>query len=139
MSGKQKPKEPVKKEPVKKEPVIHAGGRELRFLFDVQAWCEIEENFGCLQSMNQRMGSKEKPMEASLALIAVTMNAWNRHTGAQADITTDWLKENLTPGQVTEAALFSKAAVVEGMKREDAQEEEDTDVGAEELQKKTGA
>ena len=32
MSGKQKPKEPVKK-----EPVIHAGGRELRFLFDVQA------------------------------------------------------------------------------------------------------
>ena len=89
--------------------------------------------------MNQRMGSKEKPMEASLALIAVTMNAWNRHTGAQADITTDWLKENLTPGQVTEAALFSKAAGVEGMKREDAQEEEDTDVGAEELQKKTGA
>ena len=133
-SGKQNPKEPVKK-----EPVIHAGGRELRFLFDVRAWCEIEEIFGSLQIMNQRMGSKEKPMEASLALIAVTMNAWNRHTGAQADITTDWLKENLTPGQVTEAALFSKAAVVEGMKREDAQEEEDTDVGAEELQKKTGA
>lgn len=132
--GKQNPKEPVKK-----EPVIHAGGRELRFLFDVRAWCEIEEIFGSLQIMNQRMGSKEKPMEASLALIAVTMNAWNRHTGAQADITTDWLKENLTPGQVTEAALFSKAAVVEGMKREDAQEEEDTDVGAEELQKKTGA
>ena len=46
--GKQNPKEPVKKEPVKKEPVekepvIHAGGRELRFLFDVRAWCEISE------------------------------------------------------------------------------------------------
>ena len=134
MSGKQKPKEPVKK-----EPVIHAGGRELRFLFDVQAWCEIEEIFGSLQSMNQRMSSKEKPMEASLALIAVTMNAWNRHKGAPEDVTTDWLKVNLTPGQVTEAALFAKAALVEGMRREDAPEEEDADVGAEELQKKTGA
>ena len=89
--------------------------------------------------MNQRMGSKEKPMEASLALIAVTMNAWNRHKCAPEDVTTDWIKVNLTPGQVTEAALFAKAALVEGMRREDAQEEEDADVGAEELQKKTGA
>lgn len=119
--------------------MIHASGKELRFLFDVRAWCDIEEIFGSLQAMNQRMGSMEKPMDASISLIAVTINAWNRHSGTQADMTEDWLKDNLTPAQVTEAALYAKTALVDGMKREDAQEEDDSDVGAEELQKKTGA
>lgn len=119
---------------------ITAGGRTIGFRFDVQAWLCVEEAFGSLEAMTRRMDGGEKPMEASLTLAAIEANAYERHTGGTPDITAEWLRENLTPRSASLACSYAKVALVEGMKRGSAEDgDEDVDVVAEELQKKTGA
>lgn len=118
---------------------MKVGGRELHFAFDLQAWFDVEKAFGSLTEMNRRFEEQDRPMEAGVALAAITASAGARADGSEP-VTTEWLAKVLTPKQASKASGMAKAAFVEGMTRDEAEEEEKpTDEVAEEIQKKTSA
>lgn len=119
---------------------MSAGGREMRFAFDLQAWFDVEKAFGSLTEMNRRFEEQDRPMEAGLELAAITASAGARADGGEP-VTVEWLAKVLTPKQASKAAGMAKAAFVEGMTRDEAEENEEkpTDEVAEEIQKKTNA
>lgn len=118
---------------------LKAGGREMRFAFDLQAWFDVEKAFGSLNEMNRRFEEQDRPMEAGLELAAITASAGARADGGEP-VTVEWMMQVLTPRQASKAAGMAKAAFVQGMTRDEAEDEEKpTDEVAEELQKKTSA
>lgn len=112
--------------------------KQLRMYFDLKAWLEAEEAFGSLEDMYKQLEEGKAPMRNTLTLAAITANAGARHEGREPDVTLEWLQENLSPKQAKAINTMAKIAVVEGMKRETADDEDEpVDVVAEELQKKT--
>lgn len=113
-------------------------GKELKMYFDLQAWLDAEEAYGSLEEMYKQLEEGKAPMRNALTLAAITANAGARHAGREPDVTTEWLMENLSPKQARAINTMAKIAVIKGMKRETADDEDDAvDVVAEELQKKT--
>lgn len=117
-----------------------AKGRELAMHFDNKAWLAIEEEFGSLEAMYELLDGKDKPLFHTVRMTAVIANAGERKAGRPADITTEWLTENLSPKQLRKANTMAKAAIMEGWKRE-AEEDDDVpvDVELEAIQKKTAS
>lgn len=115
-----------------------AKGRELAMHFDNKAWLAIEEEFGSLEAMYELLDGKDKPLYHTVRMTAVIANAGERKAGRLADITPEWLTENLSPKQLRKANTMAKAAIMEGWKRE-AEEDDDVpvDVELEAIQKKT--
>lgn len=115
-----------------------AKGRELTMHFDNKAWLAIEEEFGSLEAMYELLDGKDKPLYHTVRMTAVIANAGERKAGRHADITPEWLTENLSPKQLRKANTMAKAAIMEGWKRE-AEEDDDVpvDVELEAIQKKT--
>ena len=115
-----------------------AKGRELTMHFDNKAWLAIEEEFGSLEAMYELLDGKDKPLFNTVRMTAVIANAGERKAGRPADITPEWLTENLSPKQLRKANTMAKAAIMEGWKRE-AEEDDDVpvDVELEAIQKKT--
>ena len=116
-----------------------AKGRELTMYFDNKAWMAIEEEFGSLEAMYELMDGKDKPLFHTVRMTAVIANAGERKAGRPADITPEWLMDNLTPKQIRAANTMAKLAIMEGWKRETVDEDEDgpVDVELEAIQKKT--
>lgn len=117
-----------------------AKGRELTMHFDNKAWLAIEEEFGSLEAMYELLDGKDKPLYHTVRMTAVIANAGERKAGRPADITPEWLTENLSPKQLRKANTMAKAAIMEGWKRE-AEEDDDVpvDVELEAIQKKTAS
>ena len=117
-----------------------AKGRELTMHFDNKAWLVIEEEFGSLEAMYELLDGKDKPLYHTVRMTAVIANAGERKAGRPADITPEWLTENLSPKQLRKANTMAKAAIMEGWKRE-AEEDDDVpvDVELEAIQKKTAS
>lgn len=117
-----------------------AKGRELAMHFDNKAWLAIEEEFGSLEAMYELLDGKDKPLYHTVRMTAVIVNAGERKAGRPADITPEWLTENLSPKQLRKANTMAKAAIMEGWKRE-AEEDDDVpvDVELEAIQKKTAS
>lgn len=117
-----------------------AKGRELTMHFDNKAWLAIEEEFGSLEAMYELLDGKDKPLFHTVRMTAVIANAGERKAGRPADITPEWLTENLSPKQLRKANTMAKAAIMEGWKRE-AEEDDDVpvDVELEAIQKKTAS
>ena len=114
-------------------------GVTLRMRFDTAAWLELEEEFGSLQQMYELLEGDRAPMTVNLKVAAITARCGAKHAGEKADITWEWLRDNLTPKQARKANTLAKIAMAEGMKREEMDDEDEAvDVVAEELQKKTG-
>lgn len=115
-----------------------AKGRELTMHFDNKAWLAIEEEFGSLEAMYELLDGKDKPLYHTVRMTAVIANAGERKAGRPADITPEWLTENMSPKQLRKANTMAKAAIMEGWKRE-AEEDDDVpvDVELEAIQKKT--
>lgn len=116
-----------------------AKGRELHMHFDNKAWLAIEDEFGSLEAMYELMDGKEKPLYHTVRMTSVIANAGERKAGRTPDITPEWLLENLTPKQIRAANTMAKLAIMEGWKRENVDEDEDSpvDVELEAIQKKT--
>lgn len=121
-----------------KELKMKAAGRELHFAFDLQAWYDVEKAFGSMTEMNRRFDEQDRPMEAGLELAAIAVSAGARANGEEPE-SLEWLRENLSPRKAAMACGLAKAAFIEGMSREDDEDEDEAavDVVAEEIQKKT--
>lgn len=121
-----------------KELKMKAAGRELHFAFDLQAWYDVEKAFGSMTEMNRRFDEQDRPMEAGLELAAIAVSAGAR-ANDEEPASLEWMRENLSPKKAAMACGLAKAAFIEGMSREDDENEDEAavDVVAEELQKKT--
>lgn len=116
---------------------LKTGDRELLLRYDIQAMCEIEEEYGCIEDLLDKMAGNARPADAALFLISCTANAGERHRGGRADITPEWLKENLSPKQLKEGRVYAQLAVMLSMKREYATDDDgDVDEVLEEIRKK---
>lgn len=117
---------------------MDARGVTLRMYFDTSAWMEIEEEFGSIQQMYELLDADKKPLTVNMKVAAITARCGARHAGETADVTWEWLRDNLTPKQARKANTLAKLAIAQGMKREEVDDEDEAvDVVAEELQKKT--
>lgn len=117
--------------------VMMVGGAEIRFRFDLEAWCEIEDEIGSLDALTDRLDKNDRPTQASIALIAATINAGKRHAGETDRIDADWVRRSMSPKQFKLANALARQAFVIGMRRDEAQDEdEDVDVVAQEIKKK---
>lgn len=116
---------------------MSVGEKTLTFRYDVQALCEIEEDHGTLEALLDKMSGKDRPTQAQLYLIACTANAGARFRREAEGVTTEWLRANLSPGQMTKARMMAQAAVMVGMHRENALDDDgDVDETLEEIRKK---
>ena len=120
-----------------KELSMVAGGREFTLRYTVQVICDAEEKYGSINTLQKRMGGDDKPMEAALDMMAYMANAGEKHAGRKADFTAEWFKQNLSPKQLNDARVLTQRAMLVGMHRECA-EDEDVAVDAvlEEIRKK---
>lgn len=116
---------------------MSVGEKTLTFRYDVQALCEIEEDHGTLDALLDKMSGKDRPTQAQLYLIACTVNAGARFRGEAEGATPEWLRAHLSPGQLTKARVMAQAAVMVGMHRENALDDDgDVDETLEEIRKK---
>lgn len=117
---------------------LTAGGREIKFRWDVEAWLELEDSGHSLEWVLAEIG-KEAPHRAWLAFAAPMANSGARHAGEAADITPEWLGKNLTPNQLQIVKACCKVAYAMGCLRKsagDEDEDEEVDAVLEKLQKK---
>lgn len=120
-----------------KKLTLKAGGRELLLRYDLQMLCDVEEEYGNLDELLEKMDGKERPTKHALYMIACAANTGERHRGGTEDVTPEWLKENLSPKQQKEARAMARIAVMLGMRREYAADDDgDVDEVLEEIRKK---
>lgn len=116
---------------------LKAGGRELLLRYDLQMLCDVEDEYGSLDDLLDKMEGKERPTTHALFMIACAANAGERHRSGAEDVTTEWLKENLSPRQQREASAMARFAIMLGMRREYAADDDgDVDEVLEEIRKK---
>lgn len=116
-----------------------AGGRELFFYWDLEAWFEVEEKLGSIETLTRRVtGNNEQPAGASAVLICASANAGFRRQGLSDRIDEEWLKKSVGCGAFKRMNALAREAYITGMRREEAQEEneEPVDVVAAEIKKK---
>lgn len=104
---------------------MQAGGRELLFAFDTQAWLDIEERLGSIDALLDAINDNKKPLTSSMELAAVTATCGERRRGSADVITVAWLTEHLTPRQIKRANSLARTALTVGMRRETVEQDED--------------
>lgn len=114
-----------------------AGGRELHFYWDLQAWFDVEEKIGSIDVLARRINSDgEQPAQASAVLIEATANAGYRRLGSRDRIDQKWILETLGCKAFKRLNALARRAFIEGMRRENAQDEDEpVDVVAQEIKK----
>ena len=116
-----------------------AGGRELCLWWDLEAWFEVEEKLGSIEKMTKRiLGDDEQPARASAALICACVNAGYRRSGSKERIDENWLNDNVGAKAFKRLNTLARRAYIEGMAREENEEESETavDVVAQQIKKK---
>lgn len=122
-----------------KEFEMEAAGRTLLMRFDTKAWMEIEEKFGRLRTLTDKLDEEHPRLTEGLELAAITANGGVRYRGRDEEpVSAAWLADHLAPKAAQRAVYLAKQAVIFGMRRDrlDADAQEDMDVVAAELRRK---
>ena len=112
------------------ELVMMVKERKLLFRFTTRAWWNIEQKVGSLNVLLERMKSDDKPLDAMTILCAETATAGAKHEGETGKITQDWILDNMTPREVKRAGRMAKDAVTVGMRRENAEQDDEEVIDA---------
>ena len=119
---------------------LKAGNREMLLRYDLQALWDIEEEHGSIEALLEKMDGRDKPAAATAFLVACMANAGERYRTGRDDIdavTPEWLKKNLSPGQMNKARGMALKAMVLGNYREYAADDDgDVDETLAEIRKK---
>lgn len=116
---------------------MQAAGRTLRLRWDVRAQVEIEEAGYGLNAMLEALNG-DAPTKPRAVLCAAMCNSGARHEGEPADMTAEWLLDNLTTAQMAVIGRLSNLAFQVGNRRKLAEDDdgEAVDLVLEELKKK---
>lgn len=115
--------------------------REIQLRFDMTAYEMIEARWEGYAEMLDALSARKTRSRTLCELIAIFGNAALIAQGREPDLTHDWVASNMSPRQRGEADRAVGAAIREGMRMEEDEEDEaPQDVVLEELEaKKNGA
>lgn len=104
-----------------------AGGREITLRYTVGVIAEAEEAYGSIDKLQEAMAGDDKPIIATLDMIAYMANAHERHKNREPIYTREWLRDHLTPKQLGKMKIMTQYAIMVGLRR-DVTEDEDVAV-----------
>lgn len=95
---------------------INIGGREIPLRFKMPEFRDIEEAIGNLGQINELLMKGKNRIRNTITVIRICGNAGLKNAGEKADLTDDWLADNMDPYALAEY----QNAVFRVMSRENA-------------------
>jgi hypothetical protein len=118
---------------------IKIGEREIPLRFRMPEFLEIEENVGNLGEIRQLILKGKQRLRNMITVTRILGNAGLKAAGETADLTDEWLTENMEPHKLLQYQLAVIACLSEESKSEAAEEESESherDLVLEEIQEK---
>ena len=120
------------------------GKRKIPLVFDMDSWIEIEENVCALSRLNEVVGQhnmqgrKSDMLRSLVAMVRIMGNEGLELDGQPKDLTDEWLKKNIRPGQMLDIKVAVITEIDKGMRLETVEykENEERDLVLEEINKK---
>ncbi len=114
--------------------------REFNLVFTTAAWMQIEDAFGGIEAISERLEAGNCIASTIVKLIVILGNQGLMLAGKKGDLSEDWIAMNLRPADVASAASECVAAINRGMGMETSNgDDEAVDVVLEEIEKKKDA
>ena len=118
---------------------INIGGRRIPLRFRMSQFIEIEEEVGNLGELKEMILKGKQRLRNLVSVIRIMGNAGLRADGEDADLTDEWLKENMEPHalaayQLAVIACLSRDGDSQAVKEEN--EDKERDLVLEEIQQK---
>lgn len=109
---------------------VKIGGREIPLRFRMNQFIEIEEEVGNLGEVRELILKGKQRIRHLITVIRILGNAGLKHEGKEADLTDEWLKENMDPHalmgyQLVVIACLSKESESQAAKEENESKERD--------------
>ena len=120
---------------------LEIGGRKIPLRFKMNQFIEIEENVGNLGEIRELILKGKNRLRNMITVIRILGNAGLKHAGEAADLTDEWLEENMEPHallvyQLGVIACMSKETESQAVKEEN--ESKERDLVLEEIEGKKG-
>lgn len=118
---------------------INIAGREIPMRFRMNQFAEVEEEIGSLGDIQELILKGKKRIRNTVGMIRIMGNAGLKAAGEKADLTDDWLMENMDVYQLNEYQIavlncLTKEETSEAEKEEN--ENKDRDLVLEEINRK---
>ena len=109
---------------------INIGEREIPLRFKMDQFIEIEEEIGNLGDIRQLILKGKQRLRNLVSMIRILGNAGLKAAGKEADLTDEWLRENMDPHaligyQLAALGCLSKESESEAAKEENENTERD--------------
>ena len=109
---------------------LNIGDRKIPLRFKMNQFAEIEEEVGNLGEVRQMILKGKNRVRNIMTVIRILGNAGLKHDGEAADLTDEWLSENMDPHaimgyQIAIIACLSKGGESEAVKEEEENKERD--------------
>ena len=109
---------------------IKIGEREIPLRFRMNQFAEIEEEIGSLMEVKEMILKGKRRVRNIVSMMRILGNAGLKHAGQAADLTDEWLMENMDPHsilgyQATLIGCLSKESISEAKTEKDENEERD--------------
>ena len=118
---------------------VTIGGREIPLRFKMPEFEQIEEEIGYMGDIKELILKGKKRVRNMIGIIRIMGNAGLKKAGQEADLTTEWLEENMDPHELMTYQLAVIACLEkEGKSEAQAEKNESTerDLVLEEIQAK---
>ena len=103
--------------------VLKIGEREIPLRFRMNQFIEIEEQIGNLGEVRELILKGKQRLRNLVTVIRILGNAGLKHAGEEADLTEEWLKENMDPHAIMGYQIMVLACLTKESKSQAAQEE----------------
>ena len=109
---------------------LNIGGRTIPMRFRMNQFAEIEEEVGNLGEVREMILNGKQRIRNIVKVIRIQGNAGLKHAGQEADLTEDWLNENMDPHallayQIAVLACLSKESESQAAEEENESKERD--------------
>ena len=109
---------------------LNIGERKIPLRFKMNQFAEIEEEVGNLGEVRKMILNGKQRIRNLMKVIRILGNAGLKHAGEQADLTEDWLNENMDPHalmayQIAVIACLSKESESQAAQEENENKERD--------------
>ena len=114
---------------------VTIGGREIPLVFNMPEFADMEEEIGNLSLVEDLLLKGKKRIRNTAAAIRIMGNAGLRDAGETADLTDEWILNNMQPRMIVSYQSSVMAAINAGMTTETSEDQE-RDLVLEEIERK---
>lgn len=114
---------------------VEIGGRVIPLKYTMRELADMEEQIGTMDQFRDLILEGRKRLRNMAAAIRIMGNAGLKDAGEEADLTDDWLLDNMSPMQMKAYQIAVLSAFTGGWKME-TEEEKERDLVLEEIERK---